>query len=73
MEAVGEEQARNMKHDVSLVDRMASIVEALCKAEFQGVMRGGEADAKLQAVLNGRAAFRFSVFPRILFCVVHLP
>lgn len=54
---------RNMQKDVQLVACMADTLEALCKAEFQGTMRGGEADAKLQGLLNGEVEFRFLTAP----------
>eukprot|EP00931_Biecheleriopsis_adriatica_P094985 TRINITY_DN68608_c0_g1_i1.p1 TRINITY_DN68608_c0_g1~~TRINITY_DN68608_c0_g1_i1.p1 ORF type:complete len:389 (+),score=96.55 TRINITY_DN68608_c0_g1_i1:172-1167(+) len=51
------DEGRDRKQDARLVVRMASVVEALCKAEFEGTMRGGEADAKLQALLDGSIEF----------------
>eukprot|EP00927_Polykrikos_kofoidii_P030436 TRINITY_DN26165_c0_g1_i1.p1 TRINITY_DN26165_c0_g1~~TRINITY_DN26165_c0_g1_i1.p1 ORF type:complete len:759 (-),score=107.43 TRINITY_DN26165_c0_g1_i1:60-2336(-) len=54
-----EVEGRDSKQDVILVDRLATTVESLCKAEFEGTMRGGEADAKLQALLDGHIALRF--------------
>ncbi|CAK0858821.1 unnamed protein product, partial [Prorocentrum cordatum] len=59
----GRGEGRDAKQDVLMVDRMASTFEALCKAEFAGTMRGGEADAKLQGLLGGLVEFRFVSAP----------
>lgn len=55
----GAKDDRDVKQDVVLVDHFANLVAALCHAEFDGTMRGGEADAKLQALLKGQISFRF--------------
>ncbi|CAJ1428278.1 unnamed protein product [Effrenium voratum] len=52
-----EAEGRDRNKDALLVERLARVVEALCKAEFTGSMRAGEADAKLQALLEGDIRF----------------
>lgn len=54
-----ESEGRDLKQDVRVLDQMASLIGALCRAEFEGTMRGGEADAKLQGLLNGNVKLRF--------------
>eukprot|EP00930_Biecheleria_cincta_P016195 TRINITY_DN13269_c0_g1_i2.p1 TRINITY_DN13269_c0_g1~~TRINITY_DN13269_c0_g1_i2.p1 ORF type:complete len:654 (+),score=85.96 TRINITY_DN13269_c0_g1_i2:190-2151(+) len=57
-------EGRDARQDVLLVNRMAFVVEALCKAEFDGTMRAGEADAKLQALLSGKFEFDVTEAPK---------
>ena len=50
-------EGRDRKKDPLLLERLCHVVEALCRAEFTGSMRAGEADAKLQALLAGQVHF----------------
>eukprot|EP00913_Durusdinium_trenchii_P022952 g21551.t2 len=50
-------QGKSLEDDEGLVESMWHVVDALCKAEFTGSMRAGEADAKLQALLRGKIKF----------------
>lgn len=52
------EEGRDARRDVVLLSRLVALIAALCKAEFSKKMRGGEADAKLQALLRGKLKFR---------------
>jgi len=51
---------RDGKQDVRLLERVLAVVEALVRAEFQGTMRGGEADAKLQAFMRGDVVLKLA-------------
>ncbi|CAE7408098.1 RPS22, partial [Symbiodinium pilosum] len=50
-------EGRDRNKDALLIHRAARVVDALCRAEFTGTLRAGEADAKLQAFLKGRIQF----------------
>ncbi|CAK9065367.1 Hypothetical protein (Fragment), partial [Durusdinium trenchii] len=52
-----DDEGRDRNKDAGLVESMWHVVDALCKAEFTGSMRAGEADAKLQALLRGKIKF----------------
>eukprot|EP00929_Paragymnodinium_shiwhaense_P059592 TRINITY_DN29840_c0_g2_i1.p1 TRINITY_DN29840_c0_g2~~TRINITY_DN29840_c0_g2_i1.p1 ORF type:complete len:526 (+),score=125.54 TRINITY_DN29840_c0_g2_i1:2-1579(+) len=58
-----ETEQRNGREDVKMLDRYSQVVQALCKAEFDGTLRGGEADAKLQGLLDGFVDLRFVSAP----------
>lgn len=51
------DEGRDRNKDALLMDSMCNVVDALCKAEFTGSLRAGEADAKLQALLKGQMKF----------------